>query len=295
MRLEPSTLQTRWATPGMSRNVAPNAAARVGQSTSLRSCSSPRSGSGEAESQSSSSGSSCCMIRELPREAVRELAQRRAGVLRVGEAERGEPSSAASARQRARARERTRGAARRTVARGSTAPRSGARRCTSSNASSAVACGVSRKPRTRARRTRDRFVGRDGVRLPLVPSWTGARRAAGTCRPRRVVRRRRDRRSRRRRVDERVERVGAERDSSSRPWTSCRSCTANSTSRIPPRPRFTSRSVSPSWRASSSARAFSARTSRTASGSRRSAQTYGRRRRPSSGRRGRHRPRRAAP
>ena len=48
----------------------------------------------------------------------------------------------------------------------------------------------------------------------------------------------------------------------------------NSTSRMPPRPRLSSRSVSPFLRISSSERAFIARASRTASGSSRSGHTY---------------------
>ena len=60
-----------------------------------------------------------------------------------------------------------------------------------------------------------------------------------------------------------------------RPWTSWRSCTANSMSLKPPRPRLISRSVRPRFDTSSSARAFIIRTSRTASGSSRSGHTWG--------------------
>ena len=52
-----------------------------------------------------------------------------------------------------------------------------------------------------------------------------------------------------------------------RPCTSWSSCTANSMSRIPPGPRFTSRSDRPLLRSISSVRTFMARASRTAPGS----------------------------
>ena len=60
-----------------------------------------------------------------------------------------------------------------------------------------------------------------------------------------------------------------------RPWTSCSSCTANSTSRIPPRPSFTSREPSPRRATSRSARALSSRICSIASGPQRSGQTNG--------------------
>ncbi len=76
---------------------------------------------------------------------------------------------------------------------------------------------------------------------------------------------------------ERVEVVGERTDRSSRPWTSWSNCTANSMSRMPPRPRLSSRSPWPLRSVISSARSFMARISRIASGSSFSGHTRGRR------------------
>ena len=60
-----------------------------------------------------------------------------------------------------------------------------------------------------------------------------------------------------------------------RPWTSCSSCTANSMSRMPPRPALELAVVEAPALVISSARAFMARTARTASGSSTSGHTSG--------------------
>ena len=62
-----------------------------GPSASRRSCSSPRSGSGDSDSQSRITGRSCCITREPRVRPCGELAERGARVRRVGEAERREP------------------------------------------------------------------------------------------------------------------------------------------------------------------------------------------------------------
>ncbi len=63
-RLDPSRWHVRSAAPGASRNVTASDADRAGPSTSRRSCSSPRSGSGVSDSHSRMTGSSSCMTRD---------------------------------------------------------------------------------------------------------------------------------------------------------------------------------------------------------------------------------------
>ena len=62
-RLVPSSMLSRWADSGDSRNASTSVVWRCGPVSMLRSCSSPRSGSGDADSQSSISGSICCISR----------------------------------------------------------------------------------------------------------------------------------------------------------------------------------------------------------------------------------------
>ncbi len=72
-------------------------------------------------------------------------------------------------------------------------------------------------------------------------SGAGVRASAGTGTRRRAPRRRRSRRTPRPASAASARSVfGSRRRASRRPCTICSSCTANSTSRIPPRPRFTS-------------------------------------------------------
>ena len=72
---------------------------RAGPSASRRSCRSPRSGSGVSESHSRITGSSCCISFERRVRPNGELADRGAGPLDVGEAERGQPLLGRARRQ----------------------------------------------------------------------------------------------------------------------------------------------------------------------------------------------------
>ena len=207
-------------------------------SASRRSCSRPRSGSGVSESHSRITGSSCCISGERRVKPGVSSSSAARGALDVGEAERGEALLRGLGGQRAGPGERVeqrreeqplvdrphrglvravvglelleRGLARR--GRGSRARARGACARASSDGSVWVCCS-------------SRAAG-------------GARRCAGTGTRRRAARRRRastyppaDE------LRERVERRRATRtDGSWRPCTSWSSCTANSMSRMPPRP-----------------------------------------------------------
>ncbi len=84
-----------------------------------------------------------------------------------------------------------------------------------------------------------RVVGHAGGCGAAGAAAAGARPRAGTCRRRAGSPRRRGRRSRRRAARPARPACPATRSASSpRPWTSCSSCTANSTSRRPPRPEL---------------------------------------------------------
>ena len=112
-------------------------------------------------------------------------------------------------------------------------------------------CGGARPGRgsraTRASSVSVDVVAGERVGLLLVPELEAVLDGAQEdVRRRRVGRRRAVRRTHRRRAAPSATRVVARPDRSSwRPCTSCSSWTANSTSRIPPRPRLSSRSVRP--------------------------------------------------
>ena len=83
-----------------------------------------------------------------------------------------------------------------------------------------------------------------GPGLPR-PAGACARRFGGSGRPRRGQRVVACRRSRPRQLAERRQGARRRRAGSARPWTSWSSCTANSMSRMPPRPSLISRSCRP--------------------------------------------------
>ena len=169
-RLVPSR-SARWrATSGESRKAVASARERCSPDARRRRPSSPRSGSGEADSQSSSSGSSCCIIRDERVRPAGELGDGLAGALDVGEPERGEPLGGGHLAERAGAgratpssgRNHTRSWTRAHAARG------GAARSRSNGLGGPAPRGC---PGSRARgpaRRRSVAVGGHGVRLALV-------------------------------------------------------------------------------------------------------------------------------
>ena len=215
------------------------------------------------------------MTRESAREPGGQLVQRGARLVDVVEAERGEPFLGRGLGQRADAGERVeqRREEQLLVDRAHDGLVAAMRRRRTRRGPSSP--GESRKPRTRARCVRA------SVSSGIVCVWcssTSWSRCSTRAQPhvrvgelRRVVA---AHVAAARELLERVEgRARRARRGSARPCTSCSSCTANSMSRMPPYPRLTSRSATPLRRSMSSVRAFIARTSRTASGSRTSGHT----------------------
>ena len=246
-RLVPSR-SARWrATSGESRKVVASARLRPSPEASRRSPSSPRSGSGDADSQSRRSGRSCCIIRDervRPRVSSATAWRVRSTSAKPKAASR---SAVAASPERAGAGERLEQRPEPHPLVGAAHAQPVARRAPGRRPRWArpPACPGSRAPAPRRRRSV--AVGRHRVDLALVLELhdvlDAAQEPVGVVEARGVVgvdvaaaaAGRRARRACR----------GARSSASTRPCTSWRSCTANSMSRMPPGPCFTSRSPSP--------------------------------------------------
>ena len=207
---------------------------------------SPASGSGESANHSSITGSRVRWMSEVRETPLVSASRWRSAALRVGVAERGQPGLGRLQRQPGLvAGELGDGAEQRAVEELLVQPAHLAA------VVAATACRARRpvlgeEPDRAAEPAQRRLVLGHDVRAPqLVAAGSGARGCAGTRRPRAAPRRPRGRRSRPRSGRASALSVAPARsDVSARPCTSCRSCTANSTSRSPPEPSLSCRSAS---------------------------------------------------